>query len=235
MKYSILALTLSISSVSAWASFGRRELLQQVSSAAAVVAPALACPLSSSASLLDEFGTDPGKIVQKEPEKPAIVISRKGEQAIDPTLKGSYYYPTAKKRYLPRILKVSNGISDVSNSIEREEWDNVKEFFKDADNAVLPMKLYVSSLDGQGLSMSNSYAKQMKGQSDIYEKNVSLLSKAIQSQNKDQAAQAILKMGVAVTEYRLSGRLTDDDGNIPSVDEMRRMAMRKPTVAIAQK
>jgi hypothetical protein len=97
------------------------------------------------------------------------------------------------------------------------------------------MKLYVSSLDGQGLSMSNSYAKQMKGQSDIYEKNVSLLSKAIQSQNKDQAAQAILKMGVAVTEYRLSGRLADDDGNIPSVDEMRRMAMRKPTVAIAQK
>jgi hypothetical protein len=55
------------------------------------VAPALACPLSSSASLLDDFGTDPDKIIQKEPEKPAIVMTTKGEQAIDPTLKGCKY------------------------------------------------------------------------------------------------------------------------------------------------
>jgi hypothetical protein len=130
---------------------------------------------------------------------------------------------------------VSNGISSVSTSIDKEEWESVKDFYKDADNAVLPMKLYVSSLDGQGLSMANSYAKQMKQDSDIYEKNVLLLSKAIQSQNKDQALLAITEMGVAVTEYRQTGRLTDDDGNIPSVDDMRRMAMRKPTVAIAQK
>lgn len=111
----------------------------------------------------------------------------------------------------------------------------MKDFYKDADNAVLPMKLYVSSLDGQGLSMANSYAKQMRQDSDVFEKNVLLLSKAIQSQNKDQALFAITEMGVAVAEYRQTGRLTDDDGNIPSVDEMRRMAMRKPTMAIAQK
>ena len=89
MKYSILALTLSISSVSAWSFVSRRELLHGVSSTAAVImVPALACPLPSSAGLLDEFGTDPEKIIQKEPERPAIVTTRKGEQAIDPTLKG---------------------------------------------------------------------------------------------------------------------------------------------------
>ena len=145
----------------------------------------------------------------------------------------AYYYPTAKKRYLPRILKVSNGIGEVSNAIQSEQWESVEAFYKDADNAILPLKLYVSSLDGQGLGMANSYAAQMKKNSDVYETNVGFLKSAIAKRNKDQALSAVTEMGVAVTEYRQTGRLTDDDGNIPSVDEMRRMAMRKPTIAVA--
>lgn len=151
-----------------------------------------------------------------------------------PTLT-AYYYPTAKKRYLPRILKVSNGIADASLQIQTENWNLVEQFYKDADNAVLPMKLYVSSLDGQGLGMANSYAMQMKQESNVYEQKVQLLKNAMAQQNKEIALQAVQDMGVAVTQYRQVGRLTDDDGNIPSVDEMRRMAMRKPTVAISQR
>jgi hypothetical protein len=89
MKYSFLALALLLptASVSAWSS-SRRELLQQVSSAAAVV---LAAPLPSSAGLLDDFGTDPDKIVQKEAPPPVVAVTRKGESGIDPTLKGCKY------------------------------------------------------------------------------------------------------------------------------------------------
>ena len=81
--------------------------------------------------------------------------------------------------------------------------------------------------------MANSYAAQMKKNSDVYETNVGFLKSAIAKRNKDQALSAVTEMGVAVTRYRQTGRLTDDDGNIPSVDEMRRMAMRKPTIAVA--
>jgi hypothetical protein len=144
----------------------------------------------------------------------------------------AYYYPTAKKRYLPRILKVSNSIGDAAQSIQQDEWDKLEDFFKLADNAVLPMKLYVSSLDGQGLGMSNSYAQKMKQESGVYEKQVLILKQALAQQNKEVALQAVENMGVAITQYRQVGRLTDDDGNIPSVDEMRRMAMRKPTVSV---
>jgi hypothetical protein len=91
LKYSILALALLLPtvSVSAWSS-SRREFLQQVFSAAAAAA-VLAAPLPSSAGLLDDFGTDPDKIVQKEAPPPVAAVARKGESGIDPTLKGCKY------------------------------------------------------------------------------------------------------------------------------------------------
>lgn len=101
-----------------------------------------------------------------------------------------------------------------------------------ADNAILPLQLYVSSLDGQGLGMANSYAKQMKQDAAAYEKAYKEFVKALGKQNSAALLTAVTDMAVAVASYRQTGGLRDDDGNIPSVDEMRRMAMRKPTVAL---
>jgi len=144
----------------------------------------------------------------------------------------AYYYPTAKKRYLPRIQKVTTEIAVVPDKILAQDWQSLDDFMKTADNAILPLQLYVSSLDGQGLGMANEYAKQMKTDAMKYEKSYKSLKKAIESQNGDLALAAVTDMGVAVADYRQVGRLKDDDGFIPSVDEMRRMAMRKPVVAI---
>lgn len=146
----------------------------------------------------------------------------------------AYYYPTAKKRYLPRIIKVSQTFPNMPDAIETGDWETVEEFYGMADNAVLPMKLYVSSLDGQGLGMANSYAKQMKKDSDDFEKCTAILKKAIAKKNSEQALLAVTDMGTAVTDYRQTGRLSDDDGNIPSVDDLKRMAMRRPTMQFPQ-
>jgi hypothetical protein len=141
----------------------------------------------------------------------------------------AYYYPTAKKRYLPRIQKVSNEIVSMPVAIASNDWGTVAEFAKTAENAVLPMQLYQSSLDGQGLSMSNSYAKLMKEDAMQYERAYKVFARAIQRNDGDAALQAVSDMGAAIADYRQQGRLQDDDGNIPSVDEMRRMAMRQQT------
>lgn len=146
----------------------------------------------------------------------------------------AYYYPTAKKRYLPRIQKVTNEIGTVPDAIAAADWDTVNNFSKTAENAILPLQLYQSSLDGQGLSMSNSYAKVMKEDALKYEKSYKVFAKAIQKTDADTALQAVTDMGVAIADYRQQGRLRDDDGNIPSVDDMRRMAMRKPTVVVVR-
>jgi len=188
----------------------------------------------ASASLLDDFGGSDFKNFEVKKVEEAPVANKpmaKGEGGIDPTLKGSYYYPTAKKRYVPRIIKVSENISAVPNQIESSDWDAVSTFAnKIADDAVLPMKLYQSSLDGQGLNMKNDYVPLMKEKANLFEQKTRDLQKAVKAQNKDKAMVALNGINEAITEYRVAGRLSDSDGNIPSVEDMRRGAMRRPVV-----
>jgi hypothetical protein len=143
----------------------------------------------------------------------------------------AYYYPTAKKRYLPRIQKVTARINEIPQFIANGQWEEVQIFAATADNAILPLQLYVSSLDGQGLGMANSYAKTMKKDAEIFEKQYKILQKALKNQDQDLALEAVQQMGIAVAEYRQAGRLSDDDGNIPSVDEIKRSTMRRLTQA----
>jgi len=145
----------------------------------------------------------------------------------------AYYYPTAKKRYLPRIQKVTQEIAGLSDALAAGDWlTPVKNLATTADNAILPLQLYVSSLDGQGLSMKNQYAVQMKRDAAEFEKSYHDLELAIRQQDRDRALDAISGMGVAIADYRQQGRLSDDDGYIPSIDEMKRMTMRNPTVKV---
>lgn len=184
----------------------------------------------ASAGLLDDFGSDFKNFEVKKVEEAPIGIAAKGVTGIDPTLKGSYYYPTAKKRYVPRIIKVSDNIAAVPELIESADWDAVSTFAnKIADDAVLPMKLYQSSLDGQGLNMKNDYVGVMKDKANLYEQKTRDLQKAVKAQNKEKAIIALNGVNEAIIEYRVAGRLSDSDGSIPSVDEMRRGTMRRPT------
>jgi hypothetical protein len=53
------------------------------------------------------------------------------------------------------------------------------------------------------------------------------------SRKKDQEAalKPVQEMGVAVANYRQAGRLTDDEGNIPSVEEIRCSTIMRTTQA----
>ena len=64
-----------------------------------------------------------------------------------------------------------------------------------------------------------------------FEKQYKLFEKAIKKKDKDGALSAVQEMGLSVVDYRQAGKLTDDDGNIPSVDEIKRSTMRRVTQA----
>lgn len=186
------------------------------------------------AGLLDDYGTDPKVIQQKPDPRPASTpgTAATGKGQIDPTLRSSYYYPTAKKRYLPRIQKLSQEIVAVPDAIAEANWELLEEFGKTADNAVLPLQLYQSSLDGQGLSLSTDFAKKMKVDALQFQSAYQLYAKALSQRDIDKLRVAVADMATAVADYREQGRLTDDldASQIPSLEEMRRMAMRKPTM-----
>jgi len=182
-------------------------------------------------SLLDDFGADPTKIKDPATSAASSIAKPAGktESVIEPNLRSNYYYPTNKKRYLPRIKKCNDAIPMAADSIGREDWEAVDEFVnKVADDTILPMKLYTSSLLGGGTNVKVSFTKDMNNSTTEFEKAQKALVKAVKKQDQKAASTALEGMATSLLAYRTAGRLLGPDGggDIPSVDDIRRSACR---------
>lgn len=196
---------------------------------------------SAMAGLLDEFGADPSKIEQtKKVEKTASTAGSKakGESNMEPNLRSNYYYPTNKKRYLPRIKKCNDAIPDAANMIGAGDWEGAEMFaLKIADDTILPMKLYTSSLLGGGTNVKVAFAKDMTQSAKDFEKAQKALAKAIARKDQEKSSRALEDLSKALFTYRTAGKLLGPDGggDIPSVDEIRRSACRVQGRSFEQK
>jgi len=118
----------------------------------------------------------------------------------------------------------------VAESIGVEDWGAVRDFATAvADDTILPMKLYVSSLTGGGTSVKVGFAKEMMTAAKSFEKGQAALVKSVDKKDVAKSSAALEGMAEAMLAYRTSGRLLGPDGggDIPSVDEIRRSTMRK--------
>lgn len=226
--YSLALTSLLIASSSALApasSSSRRQWLQTIGGAAATL---VANPNLANAGLLDDFGADPTNLNQAPAAAVAVPI-KDASAVIEPNLRSNYYYPTNKKRYLPRIKKCNDALASAAESIGNQDWPAVSEFAdKIADDTILPLKLYTSSLSGGGTNVKVSYTKTMSTDASLFEKNQKALVKAIAKQDQAKASTALEGMASALQDYRVVASLTGPDGggDIPSVDEIRRAACR---------
>lgn len=189
------------------------------------------------ASLLDEYGADPSKIKEAE-KKQAVSSTKKTESDYEPNLRSNYYYPTNKKRYLPRIKKCNDAIPDAASMIGSGDWEGAETFaVKIADDTILPMKLYTSSLLGGGTNVKVSFAKDMNKASSDFEKAQKALVKAIGKRDQEKSSKALEELSSALLAYRTAGKLLGPDGggDIPSVDEIRRAACRVQGRSFEQK
>mmetsp|Transcript_6207 Transcript_6207/g.13377 ORF Transcript_6207/g.13377 Transcript_6207/m.13377 type:complete len:259 (-) Transcript_6207:223-999(-) len=201
-----------------------------VSNGAAALVAGFGLTQPAFAGLLDDFGTDPTKInAPKKENREAVVAQPKSESNFEPNLRSNYYYPTNKKRYLPRIKKCNDAIPGAATMIGEGDWEAASDFAnKVAEDTILPMKLYTSSLLGGGTNVKVSFAKDMtKGAAD-FEKAQKALSKAISKKDQQKSSAALEDLSSALLAYRTAGRLLGPDGggDIPSVDEIRRAACR---------
>jgi hypothetical protein len=183
-------------------------------------------------SLLDEFGTDPTKIdssAAKKQTRDAVKVASKTQSDLEPNLRSNYYYPTNKKRYLPRIKRCSDAIPAAADMIGNGDWEAVSEFAnKVAEDTILPMKLYTSSLLGGGTNVKVSFARDMNKAAEDFERSQKQLSRAVAKRDEEKCARALEDMSAALLSYRTAGRLLGPDagGDIPSVDDIRRSASR---------
>ena len=97
-----------------------------------------------------------------------------------------------------------------------------------ADDTILPLKLYVSSLGGGGTNVKVGFAKNMTSAAKVFEKQQALLVKAVDKKDVEKSSAALELMAEALLTYRTEGRLLGPDGggDIPSVDEIRRSTKR---------
>jgi hypothetical protein len=226
-----------LSSTSVVANANRRAVLTSIFTTVTTATTAAgilsSSPQSAYAGLLDEYGADPNTDKQQpsssKKEKVQARDKGKPESNLEPNLRSNYYYPTNKVRYLPRIKKCSDAIPAVAVAIGNEDWDAVRDFATVvADDTILPMKLYVSSLTGGGTNVKVGFAKNMMSAAKTFEKNQALLLKAVDKKDGGKSSAALEAMAEAMLEYRTEGRLLGPDGggDIPSVDEIRRSTKR---------
>ncbi|KAL3940262.1 MAG: hypothetical protein SGARI_001046, partial [Bacillariaceae sp.] len=189
-----------------------------------------ALPQPANAGLLDEYGADPSKINEpKKATREALIVSKKTESDMEPNLRSNYYYPTNKKRYLPRIKKCNDLIPDAASMIGDGDWEAAADFAnKVAEDTILPMKLYTSSLLGGGTNVKVAFAKDMTQAATDFEKAQKALSKAVSKKDTDKSTKALEDLSKALLTYRTAGKLLGPDGggDIPSVDDIRRSASR---------
>jgi hypothetical protein len=129
----------------------------------------------------------------------------------------------------PRIKKCNDAIPSAATMIGEEDWEAAGDFAnKIAEDTILPMKLYTSSLLGGGTNVKVSFAKDMTTAAKDFEKAQKTLSKTIAKKDQKKSSAALEDMSSALLMYRTAGRLLGPDGggDIPSVDEIRRAACR---------
>jgi hypothetical protein len=193
----------------------------------------------SVAGLLDEFGSDPSKIDSpKKVSRETVKITQKTESDLEPNLRSNYYYPTNKKRYLPRIKKCNDAIPEVAKMIGKEDWLAAADFAdKVAEDTILPMKLYTSSLLGGGTNVKVSFTKDMNKAAVDFEKAQKQLSNSIAKKDIDKSTKALEDLSKALLTYRTVGKLLGPDGggDIPSVDDIRRSASRTQKLMFEEK
>ncbi len=123
--------------------------------------------------------------------------------------------PTANKRYLPRVKAAADELPTAKDALAKGQWDKVEAFMgREAENAALPLKLYASSLTGQGLSLDVSYVKVLNEQGEVYGKELEAFKKAVKAKDSNKAMAALNKMEAALVLYRKTARIDSADGGV---------------------
>lgn len=141
------------------------------------------------------------------------------EVEIESNLRGQYYFPTARKRYLPRVKLAWDSLPDAEQAARNNKWIELAEIERgELRDALLPMRLYTSSLGGQGLSISAKFIDKMNSQADTYERALKTLAYAVKKKEAPVVLETLSVMRTAISKFREAGRLQGDDfgiGEIP--------------------
>mmetsp|Transcript_12938 Transcript_12938/g.20323 ORF Transcript_12938/g.20323 Transcript_12938/m.20323 type:complete len:252 (+) Transcript_12938:3-758(+) len=159
----------------------------------------------------------------EEKEAELMAGKEKVEAEMGSNLRGDYYYPTARKRYLPRVKRAYDELQPLLASLQdgTADFAAVAGWIKGSGDVSGPMKLYVSALGGGGLSISSKFMGAMTEATGNYEESLKKLKEAAKKKKTEEALAAAQQCEEFLLAYRQAGKpagLTGDDwgvGEIP--------------------
>lgn len=159
------------------------------------------------------------KELQATAERRKAGLEEESNQAdLEANLRASYYYPLARKRYLPRVRRAFELLPRADALVDNGDWGGVSELATGSlADAVLPMQLYASSLGGQGLSLAPKFVQKMDEAATRYEKACKNLQMAVKKKDERRAHDSVRDMQACVKTYRAEGKLEAEDFGIGEV------------------
>lgn len=133
----------------------------------------------------------------------------------------NYYFPMAKYRYLPRILRAWISIDQLADAaLEVGDWEGMEEIARRADDAITALPLYTNAVEGSrsGKRKKKSDAqKQMISDLKIYTAEIENLQKAVKKKDIAKARAAVEKARPALLSYRQIAKIDAEDGGVVSI------------------
>jgi len=158
------------------------------------------------------------KRLERQRELVAAAGEKKDEAEMEANLRANYYYPTARKRYLPRIKLVADGIGDMEGAVKDGRWGDVKDFVDGvAADAAGPMKLYASALSGGGLSLQGSFISNLEKYTAGYERELNKMKKSVKKKDTGGSLKALDGLNENLQAYRVTAKIDTPDGGVGEI------------------
>jgi len=130
----------------------------------------------------------------------------------------NYYFPMAKYRYLPRILKSWIAIDQLAPvALDVGDWEGLQEVVRRVDDATTALPLYTNAVEG---SRSTKRKKKSPAQKQMivdlkdYNKAIEDLQKAVDKKDVAKARKAIAEVRAPLLSYRQLAQIDGEDGGV---------------------
>jgi hypothetical protein len=170
----------------------------------------------------------------------AVAIKESEQQLLSKRLgnedpQNNYYFPMAKYRYLPRILRAWIAVDKLAlPRLEKSDWQDMDEVVARLSNAIPAMKLYASSIEGSRSSKQKKKSATQKAlfkYQEQYAKDCKQLEKAVEERDKEKTREALEVAKETLYDYRVLARIATEDGGVLDEDATKAKMQRDGYVA----
>jgi len=128
----------------------------------------------------------------------------------------NYYFPMAKYRYLPRILRSWIAADQLAPAaLEIKDWDGMKIAYDRLEDTVTALPLFTSAVEGSRSTKRKKKSdaqKQMMAMQKEYKAAVKDLGKAVDAKDQKKAKVALDAARTSLLTYRQMARIDTEDG-----------------------